>query len=185
MIKNLQKSIGRKILDRYKHRIQKAYDPSLDHCLNTVRGMLKKSKYCYLITNSNTKWPSARMVQPIIDDDTLNIWLGTNPSLRKVKECDKNPNVTLVFGSERDHANLIIYGTATLVHDLEERKKHWIGSWIMFFPSGPKGNDFVSIKVEPLTIELMNFKKNIVAEPFGLKPVKLKNENGSWKIVEL
>jgi general stress protein 26 len=184
MLKKIQKTIGRKILDTYKRRIQKAYDPSLDHCLKTIREMLKKSKYCFLITESERKWPSARMVQPVVDFKTLDIWLGTNPTLRKVKEIKDNPEVTLAFGRDRDNANLIIYGRAKIVEDPDERKKHWIGSWIMFFPGGPKSEDFVSIKVELVEIELMHFKKNIVAEPFGLKPVRLKNESGYWRVTD-
>ncbi len=124
------------------------------------------------------------MVQPIIDFDTLSIWFGTNPSLRKVKEIEENQNVTIAFGSERENANLIIYGKAHIVRDIQKRKKHWIGSWILFFPDGPRGDDFVSIKVDPVEIELMNFKHSIVPEPFGLKPVKMIKTNGNWKVHE-
>ena len=182
MLKKLKKTVGTKILETYKHRIQKAFDPSVDNCLHTIRSMLKRSKYCFMISHSKRNWPSARMVQPIVDFDTLNIWLGTNPNLRKVREIENNSHVTLAFGNDRDNANLIIYGQATIVADIKERVNHWIGSWIMFFPSGPKGNDFISIRIEPLEIELMNFKHNIVDEPFGLKPVKLRKINGEWQI---
>ena len=122
------------------------------------------------------------MVQPIIDFDTFIIWLGTNPTLRKIKEIEKNPNVTLAFGNDRENANLIIYGKASIVREVQERRKRWIGSWLLFFPSGPRGDDFVLIRVEPSEMELMNFKKNIVPEPFGLKPIKIIKHTDSWKI---
>jgi len=80
------------------------------------------------------------------------------------------------------NANIIIYGKAQIVKDLGERRKHWIGSWLLFFPNGPKGDDFVSIRVEPMEMELMNFKRNIVPEPFGLKPVKIINNNDNWMV---
>ena len=182
MIKKFKSAIGKKLLGIYKQHKQKSFDSSLNHCLNTARSMLKKSRYCILITNNDKQWPSARMVQPIVDFDTFTIWLGTNPFLRKIKEIEKNPNVTLAFYSDKEHANLIIYGKASIVRKVQERRKHWIGAWLLFFPGGPGGDDFVSIRVEPLEMELMNFKKSIVPEPFGLKPVKIIKDAEYWQI---
>ena len=181
-MKKFRRAIGRRILEYYKRSKQKSFNPSLNHCLNIARSMLKKSKYCFLITNSDRQWPSARMVQPIIDFDTFIIWFGTNPTLRKIKEIEKNPYVTLAFGDDREDANLIIYGKATILRDVQERRKHWIDSWLLFFPSGPRGDDFVSIRIEPSEMELMNFKRSIVPEPFGLKPIKIIKHTDSWKI---
>ncbi len=182
MFNKIRKNTGRIFLKYYKQRLQKNLNSSLSHSLDTARTILKKTKYCFLITNSQRNWPSARMVQPIIELDTFVVWFGTNPKLRKIKEIQENPFVTIAFGKDRENSNLIIYGKATIINDVRERVKHWIGSWLLFFPSGPRGQDFVSIRVEPLEIELMNFKKYIVPEPFGLKPIKLENNNGVWKI---
>jgi len=182
MLKNFRKTLGRGILNSYKRRKQESFDASLEHCLSTARRMLKKSKYCFLITNSDRHWPSARMVEPIIEFDSFVIWLGTNPTLRKIKEIEKNPFVTLAFGNDRENANLIVYGKAAIIQDVQERKKHWASSWLLFFPDGPKGDDFVSIRVVPSEMELMNFKRSIVPEPFGLKPIKLVRDNRSWQV---
>ena len=62
------------------------------------------------------------------------------------------------------------------------RKHHWLGSWIHFFPGGPASDDFVSIKIEPQEIEIMNFKRNMVDDPFGLKPIKLVQEDIVWQM---
>ena len=152
MLKKIKKTIGKSILASYKKRKQNSLNVSVEYCLASARELLKKSKYCFLITNSERQWPSARMVQPVIDIETFDIWFGTNPSLRKVREIETNPNVSIAFGKDRDNANIIIYGTASIVRDIEKRKKHWIGSWLLFFPGGPKGDDFVSIRVEPTEI---------------------------------
>ncbi|NOK58776.1 MAG: stress protein [Chloroflexi bacterium AL-W] len=181
-MKKLRRAIGRILLGIYKQRKQKAFNPSLEHCLATARSMLKQSKYCFLISHSERQSPSARMVQPIIDFDTFVIWLGTNPTLRKAKEIEHNPYVTLAFGNDKEDANLIVYGKASIVRDLQERKKHWIHAWFLFFPGGPSGDDFVSIRVEPLELELMNFTKNLVPEPFGLKPIKIIKDQEHWQI---
>lgn len=183
MFKTMQKKIGRKFLAKYKSNKQKSLDTSLEHCLQVARSMLNRSKYCFLITNNNNQSPSARMVQPIVEPETFTIWLGTNPALRKVKEIEEDSNVTIAFGSDKSNANLIVYGQAEIVRDVQLRKKHWINSWILFFPRGPKGDDFVSIKIELKEMELMNFKENIVPEPFGLKPVRIKKELAGWEII--
>jgi len=100
MLKKIKKAFGNRILETYKKRKQNSFNASIDHCLTSTRAILKKSKYCFLITNSERKWPSARMVQPVIDFETFEIWFGTNPSLRKVKEIEENPNVIIAFGNE-------------------------------------------------------------------------------------
>ena len=53
---------------------------------------------------------------------------------------------------------------------------------VLIFPNGPGGDDFVSIRVEPTEMELMNFKRNIVPEPFGLKPVRLIKDKENWMV---
>ena len=185
MLSKLKKHLGKSFLNKYKLRVQKNSNTSLDHCLKVAKEMINKSKYCFLITNGENNWPSARMVQPIVEPETFIIWLGTNPTLRKIKEINKNPYVTIAFGKERENANLIIYGKASIENNIRERVKHWIGSWILFFTGGPRGEDFISISVEPLEMEIMNFKKYIVTEPFGLKPIKLKIDNGLWEITNM
>ena len=184
-MKKLLSTLGKGYLGSYKRRKQKSFNYSLAHCLNTSRAMLKKSKYCILITNNEGQGPSARMVQPIIDLDTFVFWIGTNPTLRKVKEIQRNPNVTLAFSNNRENANLIVYGKASIESGMSERRNHWIPSWLLFYPDGPSGDDFILIRVEPTEIELMNFKRNVVPpEPFGLKPVRLKKTDEDWQVQE-
>ena len=77
---------------------------------------------------------------------------------------------------------MINNGQAGIVHEAQERRKHWNGSWLLFFPGGPIGDDFVSIRIEPSEMELMNFKKSIVHEPFGLKPIKIAKGAERWQI---
>lgn len=181
MLNRLKKRFGKSFLNKYKLRVQKNSNTSLEYCLKVAKEMINKSKYCFLITNGEENWPSARMVQPIVESDTFVIWIGTNPTLRKIREIKENPYVTIAFGQESDNANLIIYGKSTIENGVRERIKHWIDSWIMFF-SSPRGEDFISIRVEPMEMEIMNFKRYIVTEPFGLKPIRLKINKGIWEI---
>lgn len=182
MLNRLRRNLARRALDSYKAWKQRHADLSLDHALDVVRAMLKRAKYCFLITNSGGLWPSARLVQPIVDGtDEFVLYFGTGPKLRKAREIEANPHVTVAIEDERENANLILYGTASLEHDLETRRRRWIGTWRMFFPGGPRSDGYVVIRFTAERVELMNFSRNVVAEPFGLRPLALvRTADGEW-----
>lgn len=184
MMNRMRKALSRRALDVYKARKQRKADLSLDHVLGVVRAMLRKTQYCFLITNSGGPWPSARLVQPIVDDtDEFALYFGTDPELRKAREIEADPHVTIALENERENANLVLYGTASLERDLDTRRRRWIGSWRLFFPGGPKKEGYVVIRFEAERIELMNFTRDVIAEPFGLRPVVLaRGVDGTWAL---
>ncbi len=182
MIRNLNKKIGRYLLDSYKKSKQSSADNSLSHCLQVAHTTVNNTKYCFLISNGSNGWSSARFVEPIVDSDFSTIWIGTNPKLRKIKEIQDNTKVTLAFGNVQERANIVIYGEACVEIDTALRKKYWKGEWRLFFPNGPTSDDYVLIKIQPLRMEVMSFHRNVVQEPFGLKPDVLKYQNGGWSL---
>ena len=108
-----------------------------------------------------------------MDLDNWFFWVGTNPSLRKVNEVKSNAQVTLAFGNEKANSNVIVQGRAILESNPALARKHWKAYWRLFFPDGPESDDFILIKVEAESIEVLDFSRNVVPEPFGLKPVKI------------
>lgn len=170
-------------LNRYKRIKKNKNRTDIEHCLAVVRSMIAKNKYGFLITHSSDGKCSARLVEPIVDDEFV-FWIGTNPNLRKVEEVKMDPNVTFAYQDTKGHANLIIYGKAEIETDLKLKRKYWKGAWKLFFPGGPRSNDYVLIRIETKKMELMSFEKNIVPEPFGLKPVVLEKVNGKWVVVD-
>ena len=186
MLNRLRKSLTRRALDGYKARKQRRADLSLDHALDVVRAMLKRTTYCFLITNSDSPWPSARLVQPIVEEtDEFVLYFGTDPGLRKVREIEADPHVTVAVEGKRENANLILYGTATLERDLSTRRRRWLGPWRMFFPGGPTSDGYIVIRFTAERIELMNFSRDVVAEPFGLRPLALdRDEAGRWTLAD-
>lgn len=60
------------------------------------------------------------------------------------------------------------------------RQKYWKSMWSLFFPDGPISNDTILICVKPVKLELMDFKRNIIPEPFGLKPLSLEQRENRW-----
>lgn len=181
MLQRIRKALGRRLLDAYKARKQRSSAGlTTEHCLDTVRTMLRQIKYCFLITHGQT-WPSARLVEPLVGDEELVLWIGTHPELRKVREIRADDHVTLAFQSTREDANLVVYGRARVVDDLAERRRRWSGRWRLFFPDGPAG-DYVVLRVEATRLELMSFKRNVVLEPFGLRPAVLVRGDGGWRL---
>lgn len=181
MIRNLKKKLFSWLLESYKRRKQNQAITDIDYCLKVTKSMISSGKYGFFISNGNDGWCSTRLVQPIVDGEFV-IWIGTNPNLRKVTEVAENSKVTFAYQDTKQKSNLVIYGHATIESNLQLRKKYWKEEWKLFFPGGPESEDYVLIRIEALKIELMNFAKNIVPEPFGLKPVVIEKENGTWSI---
>jgi general stress protein 26 len=170
------------LLDSYKKRKQDACDDGVENCLATVRAMLKKAKYAFLVTHGADGWCSTRLVQPISDFDGSLIWIGTNPALRKVREIQTDSKTTLAFDDAKEDASLVFYGETRVETDPSLRRRYWKEGWRLFFPKGPAGDDYTLLRMELKKIELMNFSRNVVPEPFGLRPAVLINKNGVWGV---
>lgn len=176
----MNKKIGRYLLDSYKKSKQSSADNSLINSLQAAQKTVNQTKYCFLVSNGKNGWSSARFVEPIVEPDLSAIWIGTSPKLRKVIEIQDDPKVTLAFGHVQERANVVIYGEAYMESNAALRKKYWKGEWRLFFPDGPTGNDYVLIRVHPVRMEVMSFHRNVIPEPFGLKPSVLNYQNGKW-----
>jgi len=169
----VKRILFRWFLDHYKKSKQKKNVTDTDQVLSLAKNAIAANKYAFLITNVDGKSPNARLIEPVVDLENLVFWVGTDPKLRKVAEVKKNAAVTLAFGNEKTNSNVIIQGSASLETNPELARKRWKPHWRLFFPNGPESDDFVLIKVVAETLEVLDFSRNIVPEPFGLKPMKI------------
>jgi general stress protein 26 len=184
VLKRLMTLLQDRLLDAYKVRKQRTAVVTRQHALAVSRAMLKRAKYCFLITHGSDGWSSTRLIQPIVDEhEDLVVWFGTNPLLRKVREIETNPRVTVAVEQRAENASLVLYGTARIERDVAVRRRRWLSSWRMFFPGGPASEEYVAIRFEAARIELMNFKRNIIPEPFGLRPLVLIKRAGEWELL--
>ena len=174
--------VSHTILDLYKWRKRHTTDLTVTNCLNAIRTTVRNTPYCFFISHGQGEWASTRLVEPIADLDLFVFWIGTNPRLRKVAEIKTNPKVTLAFGNSRENANVIVYGNAVVVTDVALRQKYWKPRWRLFFPEGPRSAEYVLIRVEAQRLEVMSFRRNVIAEPFGLRPMVLLNTEGQWLV---
>lgn len=182
MIGRLRTALQRAFFDAYKAYKQRNARLTPEHALSVARKMLDRTTYCFLIAQGSDSSASAQLVQPIVDDtDPFTLWIGTSPTLRKIREVEAYPHVTVAVEDERDGAYLVLYGTTRLERDPDVRRKRWKAAWRMFFPDGPTSSDYVLIRFDAARMELMNFRRNLVAEPFGLRPMRLVRE-GEWRL---
>ncbi|MHB8455178.1 MAG: pyridoxamine 5'-phosphate oxidase family protein [Acidiferrobacterales bacterium] len=185
-MKILRKKLLVRLLLVWKKRKQRSVVLTTEHCLATVRAMLRQVKYSFLITHGLDQWNSARLVQPILDKDEAEFvfWIMTNDKLRKAQEIRQNNFVTLALQSRWDfEGQLILHGTARFDYDLEKRKLCWRDDWVLFFPDGVESKGAVLLIVEVSRIEIMNIPRSIIPEPFCLSSITLIKDQGIWKTV--
>ena len=179
---SIQNRLIRSLLGFYKRRKQSNSDISVENCLHAARVTATKTKYCFLITSGKDSWPGARLVEPICDLEEFVFFVGTNPTLKKVKEIATCPNVVLAFGNAAENANLVVYGMATISTEPAMKRRYWKGAWRLFFPNGPNGDDYTVVTIRAEKMEVLSFRRNVIAEPFGLRPMVLQRTPGGWAI---
>jgi general stress protein 26 len=167
----------------FKRRLRARRRITVETTLAAARSVIEREPFAMLVTHGASAWPHARLVQPLCDAATLDIWIGTRADLRKVQDIAHNPHVTVAFQSAQQYASLAISGFAEICREPELRQRYWLDSWAMFFPAGPRQPDYVLLHVVPLRIEVMHFRHALVAEPFGLTPAVLIRRAGHWQLL--
>ncbi len=173
----------RALLNRYRDRKRASAKVDLPHAMETVEVMLHSATYCFLVTGGAAASMSARLVQPIVDESApLRLWFGTDPTSRKARDIAQDPRVLVTVEDRREHAGLVLYGTARLERDPTLRLRRWRPEWEMFFPAGPTSDSYVAIRFDADRLELMNFRRGVVPEPFGLRPLVMVRQGTTWEL---
>ena len=100
--------------------------------------------------------PRVRIVSPVVEDD-MSIWVTTRSTSRKVKQLRENPKICLAFVEPPDgDKSVTIIGEASIVPDLEKRRRIWkLAPFDLYehFPDGPDSDDFCLLKIMANRIE--------------------------------
>jgi len=182
MFKSIMKKTLELGLAGYKKRKRSGFKNSAKQALESAYRQVERSKYAFLLTHGEQS-PDARLIEPIFSRSDFAFWIGTSPKSRKIAQVKSNSWATLAFCHQGDNANLIVKGSVELVDDVELRAQHWKPHWRLFFPAGPKGGDYILMKLNVTEIEVLDFSQSVVPEPFGLKPVRLERLNENWQLV--
>jgi general stress protein 26 len=120
-------------------------------------------------------------MQPFEPEEDLTIYFGASPRSRKVREIERNQEVTVTYQNSREHAYVCLLGQAQIEKGIEARRKYWREEWAIFWPGGPESEDYVLIKFVPSRIELMNISRKIAPEP-RTQPAALVRVGEGWAV---
>lgn len=152
-----------------------------EQCCAMARDMITATSYCFLITLSEAGQIEARMMQHFAPDEKLVIWFGSSPKSRKVRMLQHHDQAVVAVGASTEPAYVTLYGSASIEEDISLRQRYWREDWLVFFPDGPAGANYVLIRFVPQRIEMINFAQNIAPAPFGLMPAVLVRVGESWQ----
>lgn len=132
---------------------------------------MQRAIYCTFVTIGEKGHPQARIVDPTEPDEKFTIWIGTNPLTRKVREIQRDPRVTLLYFHAATSSYVTMLGRAEIVADAVEKDRRWKKSWAPFYPSGPRGSDFMLIRVTPIRLEISSPSRKMPNDPKTWLPV--------------
>lgn len=126
------------------------------------------ARYCALITVDSTGRPRARATDAFPPDDSMVVWIGTNPRTRKVREIERDPRVTLYYFDPASMGYVTLIGRARLVSDPAEKAKRWKAGWEAFYPD--RARDYLLIAVTPERLEVVSEALGIAGDSLTWKP---------------
>lgn len=139
--------------------------------MDAAREIMTSVKTCALITLDQEGRPRVRAMDPFDPDDDFIVWMGTNSSSRKVEQIKNDPRVSLYYLENESAGYVMIYGTAHLVDDKEEKDMRWKTEWEAFYPDDRKG--YLLIKIIPEWMEVVSYTYNIHGDPESWEPQKV------------
>ncbi len=138
-----------------------------DTMLIAAREIINETKYCGLVTIDSTGQPRVRTMNPFPVNDELTIWFATSRSSRKVSEIKNNPKVCVYYAN---HVAAIGYVNITGIAKIIDDKELLIKMKRDYWENIPNWQDnFVLIKINPETIEVINYKHNLNNDPKTFK----------------
>jgi general stress protein 26 len=140
-----------------------------DTIIVAAREIMTSTPYCALVSVDQGGQPQIRTMNPFPLKEDFVIWFATSRESSKVAEMKKEPRVCVYWADHqaaKGYVNLM--GKATIIDDKELLKKmkreYWNGipNW---------ENIFVLIKIEPVSMEVINYKRGVNGNP-GAPTVK-------------
>jgi len=131
--------------------------------------IINNANYSVLTTVENNQVDSRTMDHFKVESDFI-LYFGTNVNSRKVKQIQKNPNVTVHFNSKENDGYVSVKGHAYVNNDSVVINKYWKDDWNIFYRD--KSNYRV-IKVIIKSFELISERYNILGDSLTWKSPKI------------
>jgi len=126
------------------------------------------ARFCTLVTVGDGGEPHARIVDPLEPDESLAVYVATNPRSRKVGEIRKDPRVTLLYFDRDRGAYVTLLGRAVEVTG-SEKARHHKKDWQEFFPA-EKSEAYLLYRVTPFRAEVVSAADGFAGDPGTWRP---------------
>lgn len=155
---------------------------NVETILGVSRDTILAAQFCFLITLDDEGQPNARLMQPFEPDEQFVIHFGASADSRKVSEILSDPRAVLAYGLPDQGAYVTLQGKASIVKDPATCARYWRDSFAEYWPDGPESTGYAVIRFVPNRIEVMNFKRKVAPDPYGLKPASLVRTQTGWDV---
>lgn len=145
--------------------------PSRSAVITAARQVIDAARYATLVTLDGQGHPQARIVDPFVPDVDFTVWVATNARSRKVAEIARDRRITLTYFDRGGQHYVTVIGTAGLVRDPVEKAKRWKDEWATFYSNGPRGDDYVLIRIQPTRLEVVAPSLGMNNDPTTWRPV--------------
>lgn len=135
------------------------------------RDLQSRIRYCTLVTLNDQGAADARVMDAFPMEADGSLWLATKAGSRKAAQIRKDPRVTLIWFEASTQSYATLTGTAALVDDPAEKAKRWKEAWKAFYDDGPRGADYLLIRVRPTRLEISSPSTGLMNDPKTWKPV--------------
>jgi general stress protein 26 len=147
--------------------------PRPPDALMVARDLQARIRYCTLVTLDEKGAPDARVMDAFPMEADGSLWMATKAGSRKVAQIRREPRVTLLWFEAGSQSYVTLAGTAVLVDDPAEKAKRWKDAWAKFYDDGPRGADYLLIRVRPTRLEISSPARGLMNDPKTWKPVTL------------
>lgn len=132
--------------------------------------IINNADFSVLTTTENNQVDTRTMDHFKMRSDFV-LYFGTNVNSRKVKQIQKNKNVTVHFNSNENDGYVSVKGHAYVNNDSVVINMYWKDDWNIFYPD--KSNYRV-LKVIINSFELISEKHNILGDSLTWKSPMIK-----------
>lgn len=145
---------------------------SKDTLLSAALEIIRETTYCALVTVDSTGQPQVRTMNPFPANDDLVTWFGTSRYSRKVREIKSHPKVAVYFA---DHMNAKGYVNISGIAEILDNKDLLMKMKRAYWENIPGWQEnFVLIRVIPVTVEVINYRHNLNNDPKTFKAPSVK-----------
>lgn len=150
--------------------------PDRAQVLAAAADLMQAARYCTFVTVDEEGQPRARVVDPFPPEKDMTVWMATRAATRKVAQIRKNPRATLLCFDGTKKGYMTLLGTATVVDDPAEKASRWKPEWKEFYENENRGPDYVLIRLEPTSLEILSPAHGLNNDPRTWLPVSLEFE---------